>query len=156
RRRPDCCCTRARCSTDQTSDVWLSSGCGGRSVRPTLAAACAAQWICNLVSFMSASVRVRFRAPQLFQPVVAAAVEAVELVPNGILLVVVLVVLLGAVERLCGEDVGGDPAEALELRRLRVLGGLLLRRVVVEDRGAVLLALVAELSSRVERIDVVP
>src|SRR5258708_32460300 len=54
------------------------------------------------------SVRVRFRSPQLLEPFVAAAVEAVEVIADGILLVVILVVLLGGIERPGGKDVGGD------------------------------------------------
>src|SRR5260221_2562881 len=53
------------------------------------------------------SVRIRFRSPQLLEPFVAAAVEAVEVIPDGILLVVILVVLLGGIERARGEDVLG-------------------------------------------------
>src|SRR5262249_53253968 len=96
-------------------------------------------------------------APQLRQPRVAPAIVAVELVADRILQVIVLVIVLRLVERAGGHD----------LRRHRLLEARLdpcLRRfrqsallvVVVEARGAVLVAVVAELAVLRQRIDVVP
>src|SRR5689334_9309227 len=48
----------------------------------------------------------RCRSPQLFQPLIAPAVEAVELVAERILFVVVLVVLLGTIESCRGVPPG--------------------------------------------------
>src|SRR6266542_3811641 len=86
-----------------------------------------------------ADCSVRCLPPDLLEPLIASAVEAVEVIPDGVLLVVILVILLGAPELRRGKDVGGD-AEALLQRRLRRLGQALLFGVVVEDRRAVLRA----------------
>src|SRR2546428_9653138 len=114
----------------------------------------------GIPSFRWHALRLRRRrlvAPQLLQPRVAAAVPAIELVAHGILLVVALVVLLGRVERGRRHDLGRDRApEALREALLRLLRQAALRVVVVEDRGAVLVAVVAELRLRRERVDVVP
>src|SRR5262245_22965262 len=96
-------------------------------------------------------------APQLLEPRVASAIEAVELIADRILLVVVLVILLRLVERSRRHDLGLD-------RLLEALGDLSLRRLrqhplllaVIEDRAAVLVAVVAELAILRQRIDVVP
>src|SRR6266542_4683227 len=98
---------------------------------------------------------VRGLPPNLLEPLIASAVEAIEVIPDGVLLVVILVVLLCAPERRRGKDVGGD-AEAFLQRRLRRLREAFLLGVVVEDRRAVLRAVVAELTAVVGRVDVVP
>src|SRR5262245_62147939 len=89
---------------------------------------------------------VRTFAPELPETLVAAAVEPVDAVPHGVLLVVVLVIVLRAEERGRGQDGCHDRLRerlgALDLRlRLQRLSLLLL--ALVEDRGAVLLAHVA-------------
>src|SRR5262245_22572733 len=96
-------------------------------------------------------------APQLLEPRVASAIEAVEPIADRILLVVVLVILLGIVERCRRHDLGLD-------RLLEALGDLSLRCVrqgplllaVIVDRAAVLVAVVAELAILRQRVDVVP
>src|SRR5262249_23033681 len=105
-----------------------------------------------------ASVR-RGGAPDVGEPLIAPAGVAVEPVPDPILLGVVLVVLLGRPELSGRNDLGHDRPghlERLRDRLLRRLGEPLLCVVVVEDGGAVLIAVVAELSPRVGRVDVVP
>src|SRR5690606_9091578 len=88
------------------------------------------------------------RAPDFFQARVAAAAEAVELVADRILLVVVLVVILGRVEHGRRDDLGRNrPVEAagrLPLLLAR-LGQAALLVVDREDRAAVLRAGIAEL-----------
>src|SRR5206468_3306773 len=112
----------------------------------------------GIPSFPRHGFRLRRRvAPELLQARVAAAVPAIELVAHGILLVVALMVLLGRVERGRRHDLGRNrTAEALGEALLRLLREAALGVVVVEDRGAVLVAVVAELRLRRERVDVVP
>src|SRR5436309_3119107 len=114
----------------------------------------------GIPSFPRHGLRLRRRrlvAPELLQARVAAAVPAIELVAHGILLVVALMVLLGRVERGRRHDLGRDrAAEALGETLLRLLRETALRVVVVEDRGSILVAVVAELRLRRERVDVVP
>src|SRR5262245_48347373 len=98
--------------------------------------------------------------PQLLQAAVAAAAGAVGLVVVRLLVVEVLVVLLGAVEGGEGHDLGDErPGEvarpALECRP-GLLGEAALRRIVIEDGGAILAAAVAELAVGRDGIDVVP
>src|SRR5690606_27522283 len=98
-------------------------------------------------------------APKLFEPCRAAAGELVEVVPERVALVVILMVVLGRVELRrrhdLRDDLAGERAALLEslLRALRELALLL---VVVEDRAAVLIASIAELSAAADRIDVTP
>src|SRR5688572_10655197 len=94
--------------------------------------------------------------PQVFQPGVPAAARPVELVADRVLLVVILVVLLGGIERGSGDDLGHHLAVPKALLHLG-LGGFglaLLLGIVKEDRRAVLLAVIAELSVRGERVHV--
>src|SRR5262245_13061405 len=84
-------------------------------------------------------------APQLLEPRVASAIEAVELIADRIPLVVVLVILLGLVERPRRHDLGLDRLlEALGDLSLRCLrqGPLLLAVIVV--RLSVLVAVGGE------------
>src|SRR6266496_4914273 len=97
--------------------------------------------------------------PQLFQAGIAATSLTVRLIAYRALLVEVLVILLGRIERRGRDDLRHDsPLEARHLfdPPLRLLGGFPLRLVLVEDRRAVLRAVVAELTVRLRRIDVVP
>src|SRR5438093_1643575 len=106
----------------------------------------------GIPSFPRHGLRLRRRrrvAPELLQARVAAAVPAIELVAHGLLLVVTLMVLLGRVERGRRHDLGRDrAAEALGETLLRLLREAALRVVVVEDRGSILVAVVAELRLR--------
>src|ERR1700737_3577389 len=98
-------------------------------------------------------------APELLQAGVAATPLPGTVVPERILLVEVLVVLLGRKKRRGRGDLRHDfPLEARHLfdPLLRLLGGFPLRLVLVEDRRAVLRAVVAELAVGLRRIDVVP
>src|SRR5262249_52384285 len=96
-------------------------------------------------------------APQLFEPRIAAAVEAVEFIADRILHVVILMVLFGLVERSGRHDLGRDRLlEALLDRRLRGLRQRPLFLAAIEDRAAILVAVVAELTILRQRIDVVP
>src|SRR5262245_45530960 len=96
-------------------------------------------------------------APQLFEPGIASAIEAVEFVEDGILHVIILMVLFGFVER-AGRNDGGSNGllEAFRNRRLRGFSQHTLLVAVIEDRAAVLVAVVAELPILRQRIDVVP
>src|SRR5262249_7107468 len=93
------------------------------------------------------------------QPGVAAASCAIRVIAGRTLFPEVLVVLLGRIELRRRDDLGDDlPLELrilLELA-LRLLGRLLLRLALVEDRRAVLIAVVAELAVLLERVHVVP
>src|SRR5207247_10082684 len=98
-------------------------------------------------------------APQLLQPRVASAAAAVELVANRVLAVVVLMIFLGRIEGARHLDRRQDRLlEGLRFleRRLRGFRRAPLGIVVIEDRGAVLRAAVAELAVRHRRIDVDP
>src|SRR5205085_810689 len=96
-------------------------------------------------------------APELLDACVAATAEAVVLVADRILLVVVLVVVLGRPERAGRDDLRDDRlAELLFVPRLGRFGRRLFDRIPIEDRRAVLRAVVAELRVRGQRIDVVP
>src|SRR5262252_2455337 len=96
-------------------------------------------------------------APQLLEPGVAAAIEPVELIANGILQVVILMILLGLVERPGWDDRRLDRLlEALLHRRLRGFRQRPLLLAMIEDRAAVLVAVIAELPILRQRIDVVP
>src|ERR1051325_9222179 len=95
--------------------------------------------------------------PHLRQPLVPPAVVPVELVPHGVLLVVVLVVVLGGPERRCRPDLGPHARLQHRLRLpLRREREPLLLGVVGEDGRPVLLPVVAELRVRRQRVDVVP
>src|SRR5437763_462703 len=99
------------------------------------------------------------RAPELLQAGVAAAAKAVTLVASGALFVAVLVILLGGIGRRRRDRPRHDLS--LETRLLFELafggfGGVPLRVVQVEDRRAVLVSVVAELSAALQRVHVVP
>src|SRR3989475_12816182 len=99
----------------------------------------------------------RRSAPQLRQAPVAAARHAIHPVLDRILAVVVLVILFRRVERPSPDDLGDDrPPEALLERPTRRRGHAVLRGVAIENRRAVLGAVVAELTVGLGRIDVVP
>src|SRR5690606_29511330 len=96
-------------------------------------------------------------APELRQPLRAAAVPLVEFVEQRVLLVIVLVVVLGRIERARRQDFGGDGSpEAVGDRLFGLLGKPLLRLRLDEDRAAVGVAAVAELAARIERVDIAP
>src|SRR5262249_58116175 len=96
-------------------------------------------------------------APQLLEPGVASAIETIEFIADRILHVVILMVLFGFVERAGRHDSGLDRLlEALLNRRLRGLRQRALLVGMIEDRAAVLVAVVAELPILRQRIDVVP
>src|SRR4029453_2191136 len=101
----------------------------------------------------------RRSAPELLEHVIAPATPAVDLVTQRILLVVVLVIVLGGIERAGGTD-RGDPGLLQHVAPVRLLlPGRRLRELLVarcEDRGGVLRAAVAELAARVGRVDVAP
>src|SRR5918998_1106286 len=87
--------------------------------------------------------------PEFRESCVPAAAIAIELVSHGVLPVVVLVVRFGGIERPGGHDLRHD--RRLEPPRLlQRPPGLLSRRplpgIVVEDRRAILMARIAELS----------
>src|SRR5687767_10392760 len=107
----------------------------------------------------SSLVSSRRGAPDLFQPGVAAASQPIRRVADGTLLVEVLVVLLGAVELRRRDDLRDDlslePRLLLELAE-RLEGRLLLLVAAIEDRGAILRAVVAELRVLLERVHVAP
>src|SRR5437899_10492116 len=97
--------------------------------------------------------------PQLLQPRVAPAAGSIELVPHRILDVEILVIVLGGPE-LSGRH---DRCDNIVLERFRLrehpfggLGETFLLFGVIEDRGAVLAADVAELPVSYGRIDVFP
>src|SRR5262244_150498 len=96
-------------------------------------------------------------APQLLEPGVAAAIEPVELIANGNLQVVILMILFGLVERPGWHDRRLDRLlEALLHRRLRGFRQRPLLVAMIEDCAAVLVAVIAELPILRQRIDVVP
>src|SRR5260221_2156953 len=96
-------------------------------------------------------------APQLFEPRVASAIEPVEFIANGILQVVILMILLGLVERTGRHDRRLDRLlEALLNRRLRGFRRRPLLVTMIEDRAAVLVAVIAELPILRQGIDVMP
>src|SRR5262245_32545064 len=96
-------------------------------------------------------------APQLFEPGIPSAIEAVEFIADGILRVVILMVLFGFVEWAGRQDCGLDGLlEAFRNRRLRGFRQRALLIAVIEDRAAVLVAVVAELPILRQGIDVVP
>src|SRR5258708_16173049 len=96
-------------------------------------------------------------APQLFEPRVASAIEPVEFIANGILQVVILMILLGLVERTGRHDRRLDRLlEALLNRRLRGFRQRPLLVAMIEDRAAVLVAVIAELPILRQGIDVLP
>ena len=90
---------------------------------------------------------------------IAPATAAVDLVAQRILLVVVLVIVLGRIER-AGRADRGDHGLLQHVARVELLlRGRRLRELLVarrEDRGGVLRAAVAELAARVGRVDVAP
>src|SRR5665647_3551657 len=96
-------------------------------------------------------------APDLLQPLIAAAVPTIEFIFRRILLVEILMIFLGRVERSGLDDLCID--RLLELDFDLLLGGfrqLPLFIVVEEDRGSVLRAVIAELLVLHGRIDRVP
>src|ERR1700756_841694 len=96
-------------------------------------------------------------APQLFEPGVASAIEPVEFIANRILQVVILMILLGLVERTGRHDRRLDRLlEALLNRRLRGFRPRPLLVAMIEDRAAVLVAVIAELPILRQEIDVMP
>src|SRR5262249_15049108 len=96
-------------------------------------------------------------APQLLEPGGAAAIGPVELIANWILQVVILTMLFGLVERPGWHDRRLDRLlEALLNRRLRGFRQRPLLLAMIEDRAAVLVAVIAELPILRQRIDVVP
>src|SRR5262249_5531217 len=96
-------------------------------------------------------------APQLLEPRVAATIEAIKFIANGILQVVVLMVFLGFVERPGRHDLGCNRLlEALLDNRLRGFRLRTLLLAAIKDRAAVLVAVVAELPILRQRIDIVP
>jgi hypothetical protein len=97
-------------------------------------------------------------ALELFEPLVAAAIPAVEFIFQLVLLVILLVVILGRIKLARRGDLGDyrPRIKALRHRRLGGLGCLLLLIDQVENRRADLRDRVAELSVRGERIDVAP
>src|SRR5262249_31253962 len=97
-------------------------------------------------------------APELFEALVTAAIPAVEFVTGFVLLVIVLVVVLSCIERPGRDNLRIDGARR-ELRLdlfIGLLRSLLLFLGAIEDRRAVLIAVVAELLVLHQRIDAVP
>src|SRR5688572_3155959 len=95
--------------------------------------------------------------PQFFQPLIAPAAVAIIFISQRVLLIVVLMVSLGWIEFARGYDFGHDGLLEPSVERfLRSFCELLLLLAVVENAGAILRALVAELAAGVERIDVAP
>src|SRR2546430_12967312 len=96
-------------------------------------------------------------APYLIEPRVASAIEPVEFIANGILQVVILMILLGLVERTGRQDRRLDRLlEALLNRRLRGFRQRPLLLAMIEDRTAVLVAVIARLPILRQGIDVMP
>src|SRR5512134_172501 len=88
-------------------------------------------------------------SPKFFKAPIAAAVEAVELVPYRVFLIIVLVVFLGRIERRRRDDCRGDgtvEAPRLFQSSLGVLGQPFLLLSLVKDCRAVLVAPVTELA----------
>src|SRR5206468_769744 len=98
------------------------------------------------------------RTPQLLQPRVAAAADAVHVVRRGVSLVVVLMIGLGRPEYRRRLHARQDTLEAARLldRDLRALRRLLLCAVRVKDDRTILRSGVAELAGAVGGIGVVP
>src|SRR3954471_12615638 len=96
--------------------------------------------------------------PELVQPMITAAADAVHLVGHRVRLVVMLVVVFAAPEHARRQHLRHYPREAMRLfdGGLRRFSGEFLRLVCVEDDRPILRAVVAELSGAVGRIDVVP
>src|SRR6201984_1864933 len=85
--------------------------------------------------------------PHLIEPRVASAIEPVEFLANGILQVVILMILLGLVEVTGRHDRRRERLlEALLNRRLRGFRQRPLLVAMIEDRAAVLVAVIAELA----------
>src|SRR5260370_41648507 len=85
-------------------------------------------------------------APQLFEPGVASAIEPVEFIANGILQVVILMILLGLVERTGRHDRRLDRLlEALLNRRLRGFRRRPLLVTMIDPPPAGLAALIPDL-----------
>src|SRR5882757_705808 len=98
-----------------------------------------------------------FRAPDLLQPLIAAAVPTVEFILGRVLQIEILVVVLGLEERAGVDDLGIDRFLQFGLDlRLRGLRQFTLLLAAHKDRRAVLLAAVAELRVANERVDVAP
>src|SRR5215831_14731205 len=96
-------------------------------------------------------------APHLLEPGVASAIEPVEFIANRILQVVILMILLGLVERTGRHDRRLNRLlEALLHLRLRGFRQRALLVAMIEDRAAVLVAVIAELPILRQGIDVVP
>src|SRR5437879_1083637 len=97
-------------------------------------------------------------APELPQPRIAAAADAVDAIRGGVRLVVVLMVVLAAPEGGQRDDLRHHPFETARLRErvLRRLRRALLNLVGVEDDRAVLRSVIAELPGAVRGIDVAP
>src|SRR5260370_16112856 len=96
-------------------------------------------------------------APHLIEPRVASAIEPVEFIANGILQIVILMILLGLVERTGRHDRRLDRLlEALLNRRLRGFRQRPLLVAMIEDRAAGLVAVIAELPILRQGIDVMP
>src|SRR5262252_5738180 len=95
-------------------------------------------------------------APQLLEPGVAAAIEPVELIANGILQVVILMILFGLVECPGWHDRRLDRLlKALLHRRLRGFRQRPLLLAMIEDRAAVSVTVIADLPILRLMIDVV-
>src|SRR5262249_1713938 len=96
-------------------------------------------------------------APQLLEAAVASPIEPGEFISNRILKVVILLMLFGLVERTSRHNRRLDRLlEALLNRRLRGFRQRPLLVAMIEDRAAVLVAVIAELPILRQRIDVVP
>src|SRR2546427_12396987 len=94
-------------------------------------------------------------APNPAHPPVAATAGAIHPIADRILLGVVLVVLLGRIERAGGQDLRGDiGGEAVQDLLPRRAGSPALLRTANEDRGGVVRPSVAGLPVRLERSDV--
>ena len=98
-------------------------------------------------------------APQLFQPCGTTAIVLIVFVADGVFLVEVLVVLFGGIELRGHHNLGDDR----RFESFRLLDGQLgcLRQTFLfvglkENSGAILVAVVAELCARCDRIDIVP
>ena len=98
-------------------------------------------------------------APHPLEIPLSPGAGPVELVAQGVLLVVVLVVVFGRIERGGGNDLSRDgPIErsGLRKRRFGCKRRSLLLLGVVEDGGPILAAVVRELSVGLSRVDVAP
>src|SRR3989338_6205887 len=98
-----------------------------------------------------------FRSPDLLEPPVAAAADAVELVARRVSQVEVLVVILGRIELGCRDDFGHDGLFETALQgRLGFLREAFLCFLVVENGRPILIPEVAKLAVGRERVDIVP